>query len=189
MFELFSAASLATVATMIQTNSSLHHVYNDNLNWLRSLIFRRMGCNELAADLAQDAFLRLLKKPQTFDSSDGARAWLSRVAQGLCIDYWRRQEVEQAWLETLAAKPEDVAPSPEQQAILLETLYELDSMLHTLPEKVMRAFLLSQLHGLAYRDIAQQLGVSERMVKYYMAQAMTHCLRIQMELEMAQSRA
>lgn len=172
---------------MIRIDTTLDHLYIDNLKWLRSLIYRRMGCDELAADLAQDTFLRLLRKPQNFDSGEGARAWLSRVAQGLCIDHWRRKEVEQAWLETLATQPEDIAPSPEQQTILIETLYELDSMLHALPEKVMRAFLLSQLHGLPYRDIAQQISVSERMVKYYMAQAMTQCLRIQMELDMTNS--
>ena len=170
---------------MNHSNPPLHHVYTDNIHWLRKLIYRRMGCDEVAADLAQDTFLRLLKKPQNFDSSEGTRAWLSRVAQGLCIDHWRRRKVEQAWLETLTAQPEQTALSPEQQTILLDTLYELDSMLNALPEKVMRAFLLSQLHGMTYRDIANQLAVTERMVKYYMAQAMTHCLRIQMELDMS----
>ena len=172
--------------SMNQTNSSIDCLYVDNLSWLRQLIYRRMGCSELAADLAQDTFVRLLRKPQEFDSQEGVRAWLSRVAQGLCVDHWRRQEVERTWLETLASQPEELVLSSEQQAILLETLYELDSMLNRLPEKIMRSFLLSQLHGKTYREIATEMGVTERTVKNYMAQAMTHCLEVQMELETSQ---
>jgi len=89
-------------------------------------------------------------------------------------------------LETLAAQPEDHALSAEQQAILVETIYELDSMLSRLPEKIMRTFLLSQLHGKTYREISSEMGISERTVKNYMAKAMSLCLRVQLELETSQ---
>lgn len=48
-----------------------------------------------------------------------------------------------------------------------------------LPERVRRAFLLAQLDGLTYRQIGVELGVSERMVKKYMARAMLHCLNLE----------
>lgn len=168
------------------TSSNTAFLYVDNLSWLRQLIFRRVGCNELAADLAQDTFLRLLHRPQEFDSKEGVRAWLSRVAHGLCVDHWRHQEVERAWLETLSAQPEEFMLSSEQQAILIETLFELDAMLSKLPERVLNAFLLSQLHGKTYREISSEIGVSERTVKNYMAQAMTHCLKFQIHSDINQ---
>lgn len=43
-------------------------------------------------------------------------------------------------------------------------------MLLRLPSKVRQAFLLAQIDGLAYRDIAAHIGVSERMIKKYLAQ-------------------
>ena len=69
-------------------------------------------------------------------------------------------------------------PSPEAQALILETLIELDALLDRLPARVRQAFLLAQLEGLTYAVIAERLGVSERMVKKYMAQAMLHCLEL-----------
>ena len=69
-----------------------------------------------------------------------------------------------------------LAISPEERQIILDTLLAIDALLNTLPFKVRRAFLLSRLDGLSYREIAAELGVSERMVKKYMAQAMLHCL-------------
>ena len=66
--------------------------------------------------------------------------------------------------------------SPETQAILLETIREIDAMLHGLGDKVRRAFLMSQLEGASYADIAAQLGVTVSSVKKYMARATEHCL-------------
>jgi DNA-directed RNA polymerase specialized sigma24 family protein len=56
-------------------------------------------------------------------------------------------------------------------------------MLARLPRKVSDAFLLAQLHGLTYKQIALQLGVCERMVKKYMAQALLHCAVLEAELD------
>ncbi|MNF16531.1 putative RNA polymerase sigma factor FecI [compost metagenome] len=49
-------------------------------------------------------------------------------------------------------------------------------MLHGLGHKVRRAFLMSQLEGASYADIAVQLGVTVSSVKKYMARATEHCL-------------
>jgi len=172
---------------MASSSAAVQALYQDHHGWLRRLLRRRLGCTETAADLAQEAFLRLLQQPRELRSAGEARAYLSVMARGLCADYWRRREVEQAWLEVMAARGEALAPSPEHQAVIVETLCEVDAMLRALPEKVARAFVLSQLHGLRYRAIAEQLAVSERMVKKYMARAMVHCAAIQSELDASQA--
>lgn len=162
---------------------SLGQLYHHHQPWLQQLLSRRLGCGESAADLAQDAFVRLLQTPRHLDSFDGARAYLSRMAKGLCVDYWRRQNIERAWQEAMAASGEAHLPSAEHQQIVIETLCEIDRMLAQLPEKVATAFLASQLQGKPYRQIADELGVSERMVKKYMAQAMLQCALIEAGFE------
>ncbi|MNR63532.1 putative RNA polymerase sigma factor FecI [compost metagenome] len=69
-------------------------------------------------------------------------------------------------------------PSPELRFLVLETLHDIDAMLDTLPAPVKRAFLLSQIGGLKYDDIAQQLNVSLITVKRYMKQAFVQCLML-----------
>lgn len=69
-------------------------------------------------------------------------------------------------------------PSPEQRLLVLETLHEIDALLDSLPRLVKRAFLLSQIGGLKYDDIASQLGVSLITVKRYMKQAFLQCLSL-----------
>lgn len=154
-------------------------LYSNHQSWLHRWLSHRVGCPDLAADLAQDTFVRLLAKPRSLDNHDSARSYLRTVAGRLCIDMWRRKAVERAWLEVLANRPEKVDISPEEHAILIETFCELDAMLQRLPEKVATAFILSQVDGLTYKQIAAQMQVSERSIKAWMAKAMLECVLIE----------
>lgn len=164
-------------------SSCVQTLYTSHHRWLHELLRRRLNNAFDAADLAHDTFIRVLKRPQVFSGETHERSYLATIARGLCIDHWRRRQLEQAWLDTLAAQPQAVQPSPEQRAIIVETLYEVDAMLQRLPRKVRDAFVLAQLHGLPYRDIADQIGVGERMVKKYLAQALMHCAMLEAELD------
>ena len=99
----------------------------------------------------------------------------------MVVNHWRRLDIERAWAEVLAAQLEPQAPSAEERALVMETLCRIDAMLDRLNPKARSAFLLSQIDGMPYAQIGQQLGVSERMVKKYMAQAMLQCLLLARE--------
>lgn len=153
---------------------SLYHAHHA---WLKSWLRRRLNDDHDAADLAQDTFVRLLSTRDTPLLRE-PRAFLTRVAQGLVINLWRRRDLEHAYLQALALRPADTAPSPEQRALVIEALVEIDAMLHRQPARAREAFLLAQLGGLSYAEIAARLAVSDRMVKKYMAQVMLQCLLI-----------
>jgi len=162
-------------------------LYRDHHGWLYAWLRRRLGNAADAADLAHDAFLRLLTRPRTFDGFDGERAYLSTMARGLCVDFWRRREIEEAWLAAQAAAPEAVQPSVEHHAIVIETLCEIDAMLRQLPWKAAEAFIMAMAYGMTDTEISIELGVSDRMVRKYVAQSMMHCLKL--ELASAQALA
>jgi RNA polymerase sigma-70 factor (ECF subfamily) len=159
------------------TTASIDAIYRAHHGWLLRWFRRRLGGASCAADLAHDTFVRLMVSRDA-QAIDEPRAFLRTLAHGVVVNHWRRQDIERAWLDALAALPEPLAPSPEDRLLALETLCRIDAMLDRLNPKARTAFLLSQLDGLAYADIAAQLGVSERMVKKYMAQAMLQCLLI-----------
>lgn len=160
---------------------SVELLYRDHHDWLHGWLRRRLGNAADAADLAHDAFLRLIVKPapQGFGSFGEARGYLRAMAQGMCVNLWHRREIEQAWLDTLAAQPEACAPSAEHQAIVLEALNEVGAMLLDLPPKAARAFLLAAACRMTDKEVAAELGVSTRMVRKYVAQAMLRCMQLQ----------
>ena len=158
---------------------TVEHLYGSHHSWLVSWLSRRLGNAADAADLAQDAFVRLLVRPCRFDSAAQARLYLRTMANGMCIDLWRRRSLEQAWLEALAAHPEQTAPSAEHQATVLEALYEVDAMLRGLPPKAAQAFVLAVACQMTDNEVGAVLNVSGRMVRKYVAQAMLCCMRLE----------
>lgn len=131
---------------------------------------------EHAADLAQDTFIRVLtlRKPRSCNS----HGLSEQRGPQLMIDMFRRRAVEQAYLETLAARPEQVEVSPEARLLIIETLLEIDRLLDGLGTRTREIFLMAQLDGLSYVEIARRLDVSLTTVKKHAVRALTHCLML-----------
>jgi RNA polymerase sigma-70 factor (ECF subfamily) len=159
-------------------NLHIHGLYCEHHGWLRGWLDRKLGNASDAADLAHDTFLRLLTRQTTQILGVEPRALLTHIAKGLMIDGWRRQDVERAYLETIAHLPEPEAPSPQDRWLILEALYRIEAMLRDMPEKTRQAFLMSQLDGMTYSQIASVLGVSLITVKRYMRDAFLACLSV-----------
>ena len=149
-------------------------LYIDNHHWLQSWLYKKLGCSHRAADLLHDTFLRLLAREKLIEARE-PKAHLMVVAKRVLIDFWRREYIERAYLDTLMAQPEITAPSPEQQQLILETLLEIDRLLDGLPVAVKHCFLYAQLHGLKQADIAEKMSISISTVKRYLVQAGVQC--------------
>ncbi len=162
-----SSADLAHAA-------ALHTLYSDHHHWLTGWLRRRLGCPQNAADLAQDTFVKVLVSRQAA-RIDEPRAFLTTIAKRVLFNHYRRQDLERAYLDALAQMPELAAPSEEERAIVLQALMELDQLLDGLPILVKRAFLLAQLDGLTYAQIAGELGISIATVKRHLNKAAMRC--------------
>ncbi|MEZ0509571.1 sigma-70 family RNA polymerase sigma factor [Pseudomonas sp. Env-44] len=158
----------------MQPSNPVEVLYNDHHHWLTGWLRRKLGCPEKAADLAQDTFIRVLSAREAPTLIE-PRAFLTTVAKRVLFNFYRRQDLERAYLEALAQMPEHVAPSEEDRAIILQTLLELDQLLDGLPKQVKRAFLLAQLDGLTYAQIGAQLGISIATVKRHLTKAAMRC--------------
>jgi RNA polymerase sigma-70 factor (ECF subfamily) len=168
---------------MSDLSAATHHhlrnveaLYTGHHGWLYARLHRKLGNALDAADLVHDTFTRILASRVAV--IDEPRAYLSCVAKGILVNWCQRKALERAYLSALAQLPEPEAPSPEQRFIVLETLHEIDAMLDTLPSPVKRTFLLSQISGMKYEEIARQMGVSLISVKRYMKQAFLQCLTL-----------
>jgi len=156
---------------------AIHSLYKNHHSWLYTWIRRRLDNQFDAADLTQDTFLRIYTK-KNIESIDEPRAYLVTVAKGLVSHFYRRKSLEQSYLEYLEKQPELVSASSEHQLIILQTLEEIDSLLSTLPSDVKKAFLMSQIEGKKYQQIADEMAISLATVKRYMKQAYVQCLML-----------
>ena len=160
-------------------------LFRSHYDWLCSRLHRHLDSRAHAEDIAADTFVQLLSSPCLGSSGEAPirqpRALLTTIAQRLMYQLWRRRDLERAYLDALDNDETSTSPSPEELAQMLEALQAIDQLLDGLPAKVKATFLLSQLNGLTYPEIAAELGISQRSVSDYMARAFNRCLRLCLE--------
>jgi RNA polymerase sigma-70 factor (ECF subfamily) len=151
-------------------------LFSQHYDWLQGLLRRHLESRASAEDLAAETFTQLLASPAIAPIRE-PRALLTTIARRLLYQLWRRRDLEHAHLDSLAPDIID-ARSPEQLAELLEALQRIDQSLDSGPAKVKATFVLSQVDGLTYPEIARTLGISQRSVSDYMTNALQRCLRV-----------
>ncbi|KQQ61975.1 RNA polymerase subunit sigma-70 [Pseudomonas sp. Leaf129] len=150
-------------------------LYVRHHSWLKGWLQRRLGQAADADDLAQDTFVRIIRSRNPVDELKQPLAYLATIANSLLVNRWRRLAVERAYAEALATQPEHVELSAEQRYLLIETLTEIDALLQGLSPRVREIFLLSQLDGMTYKQIAAQLELSVNQVQKSMLKAFSRC--------------
>lgn len=126
--------------------------------------------------------MRLLAK-EPMPPLHAPRTFLAKVAQSVLSNHYRRQKLERAYLEALAAIPEQLTPDLETQAIVLETLMALDAAFEGLARPVRDAFILSQVDGLGHAEVAERLNVSITSVKRYIIKVSAICIMLDDSLD------
>nr|WP_253601672.1 sigma-70 family RNA polymerase sigma factor [Kerstersia gyiorum] len=162
------------MAFMRAPYTDIEQIYHAHQPWLKSWLARKLGDVHGAADVVQDVFMRLLTRIEPAPLLE-PRAMLTTIAQRVLASRWRREQLERAYLDSLAQHEQAYAMSAEAQAIVIETLMEVDQLLAGLPRAVREVFLLSQLEGLRQAEIAEKMGISVTTVKRYLARAALQC--------------
>lgn len=138
---------------------------------------RRIASPDMAADLTQETFLRLLQIGPAAAIRD-PRAYLFRTAGNLLVDHRRSAMHRQPGAPAdAAAQVQASEPSPEAVALSREELAVLGRAIDDLPPRGREVFLLHKLEGLSYAEIAQRLGIARNTVVVHMVRSLAHCRR------------
>jgi RNA polymerase sigma-70 factor (ECF subfamily) len=160
-----------------------------------NLAARLTGDHEEGRDLAQDAFIRILRGASTFRGEASVKTWICQVVINTHRNrrrWWRRlkrgrtvsldaplSSGQEGGPSTLGETLADPAPSPERQIRGRETARRLQRELMRLPSEMRAALLLREVEGMSYGEIAAALGVREGTVKSRLARA-REALRLSM---------
>lgn len=121
-------------------------------------LVRMVRDSELAADLAQDAFVRAYRAYGTLDDPAKARAWLYQIANRVALDDIRRRRIIRfvPW----TGESHGAAASPEKLAMDARLSPELARALARIPERQRSALLLAEVHEMTGVELAAALGTS-----------------------------
>lgn len=137
---------------------------------LRRYLARFTGDPDLAADLAQEAFVRLLERPP----ADGiARPWLFRVATNLALDSVRTQTRRRMLVLRGRAMltHSDPPPSPERGVERTSARRLVAEALGSLSAKERMALLMRE-EGFTHKEIADAVGTTTGSVGTLLARAL-----------------
>ena len=133
----------------------------------------RLANEDDAQDLAQEAYLRLLRVSRR-TLVQNPQAYLFRIARNLVYE-WYARAVPVADTEIAIEDIEDFNPSPDDVAEEAHRLDCIDGALAKLSPKCRAAVLLYWYYGYTQFEIADQLGVSRPMIQKYLATGLSHC--------------
>jgi RNA polymerase sigma-70 factor (ECF subfamily) len=144
---------------------------------LHRFLVQRLRCAETAQDIAQEAYLRLLRVENT-DLVLKPQAYLYRIARNLIYEYKLRDgrdpvTFDSEILERLAETPLQL-PADEVSARLCGA-EELEAVLCQLPALYRAVLILRKRDGLSYSEIGKALDLSPHTVKKYLARALAQC--------------
>lgn len=154
----------------IATQASEYHAE------LQRFLMRRLRSVHNAQDLAQEAYLRLLRVDRA-ELVRQPRAYLYRIALNLVLEFQlraRREPItyDSTTFDEAAEQLSDTAVDESEREADAE---QIEQILAQLPPLYRAIFLLRKRDGLSYQEIAQQLDISVHTVKKYLARAVAKC--------------
>lgn len=158
-----------------QRAETVSRLFRDHNRSLVSYLALRLRSVQEAKEVAQEAYVRVLQLDRP-GADSLLRAYLFKVATNLAVDRLRqRRRRDSSYDEASSVDLETSLDEPQRRTLAREQLQALIDGLEELPEKCRDAFLLFRLDGLGQQEIATRLGVTERMVRNYITQALLYC--------------
>lgn len=157
----------------VAAQSHVEALYKKHHSWLYQWLRKRLACEENAADVAHDTFLRVLTSRRVLTEIHEPRAFLTTTAKNLLIDKARRKAIEDEFMQQLQIAMQEVPdsyPSPDLILSAIELLEQLSHVLSNVSDKAATAFRLHYLDGIKQSEVAIKMGVSSRMVRHYLTQ-------------------
>lgn len=155
-----------------------------------NIIYHYMGRRNEVEDMAQEVFLKVFRALDTFDATRPLKSWIARITVNTCLDEIRKapgRKVqffadlggdEESRVEYFYERFSQHSALTEDE---VEELFELlEELMDRLNEKDKMAFVLRELEGLTYPEIAQALQATELAVRIRVSRSRK---RLQKDLE------
>ncbi len=165
--ELFSSSECtserANAAGNRMTHDAFSRFYEQTSRSLFGYLWRVSGERDLAEDLLQESYCRLLSSEVGAMTQAETKSYLFRIATNLLHDHWRRQR--RSWLAgILATTDADCEQSPDIHGSLrrnsdLEAQTGLRSAFERLKPRERQLLYLAYIEGSSHQEIADATGL------------------------------
>ncbi|HSO33308.1 MAG TPA: RNA polymerase sigma factor [Labilithrix sp.] len=150
---------------------------------LFNFAFRQVRVPQLAEDVVQETFVRVVQNAADFKHEARFTTWVYTITRNLCIDQLRKRalrkhpSLDQAGGEegdgpTLGEQTADPRASVEREATGSELKERIARAVDKLPDDQREVFLMREVSNLPFKEIAEITNVPENTVKSRMRYAL-----------------
>ena len=151
------------MSAIIQTNKDFEVFFRENFPSVYAFMKRYTGDDELAADLAQETFIRFYERRDEIVYVDYGKAFLYTVARHLYWNHCKHQRAKENYFAQLDESNVDDYDFL-QEVTRQETMRMLYVAIDQLPPQTRNVILL-KLEGKSNPEVAEELGISVNTVK------------------------
>ncbi|GAA5219412.1 sigma-70 family RNA polymerase sigma factor [Membranihabitans marinus] len=128
---------------------------------------------ELAKDLTQDIFLKVIQKNTSFADISDLDGYVYLMCKNLAFDHLKKGVHDKKYRNFLLKPSWDSEDPAVERKIEVDYYKEiLESSLNKLPDQQRLIFNLSKREGLSHQKIAEQLNISPNTVRNHLYEAM-----------------
>jgi RNA polymerase sigma-70 factor (ECF subfamily) len=136
---------------------------------------RSFGDRDTAADVVQEAYVRIFALQSKGNAILDPRALLYHVGRNVAATQATRRAAEQRMLDTLGLVAADAAPSVERTVIARQQLDALVRRLSVMPRKRRDAFILVRIHGCSYAEAGAYMGLRVEAIERHVMRGILDC--------------
>lgn len=134
--------------------------------------FQLLNCHFRAEEAVADVFFKVWSNRKALKTCLQLRAYLLRSVHNRCLDYLRKQRVEDSYAPEQLPVQQLASSTPEQDMMSKELKGYLQEAVNQLPPRGRAIFRLSREEGLTYSEIAEHLGISVKTVETHMCRSL-----------------
>jgi RNA polymerase sigma-70 factor (ECF subfamily) len=155
-----------TLDTLVQDPVAFRHWYDLVLPRVYRYLLARAGDEWLAEELTQQTFVEAIRNRRSFDGRSDVVTWLCAIGRHKLVDHYRRSGREATRQERLrvVGDPPDHARSFDERDAIRRALDQM-------PDDQRLALILRYLDQMSVRDVAGELGRSEKATESLLSRA------------------
>ena len=175
--------------------AAFEYLYRMHNRRVYSLCLRMVGNTAEAEDLAQEAFLQLFRKIQTFRGESAFSTWLHRLAVNVVLMKLRKKTLAETSLDEETEPDEETGGprrdigGPDQLLTGSIDRVNLQRAVEELPPGYRTVFVLHDVQGYEHNEIAEIMGCSIGNSKSQLHKARMRLRELLHESERARARA